>query len=300
MNPEQEKILHQAKELDQAHDWQRSAELWLDLSQQVDQPEIMVKAVNALYEAQRYQEAYQQILMCLQEHPDTAINLSLLVKIYLATNHYISIRMIIMQQADDQQTILLKKVAQAEAKYRSQFQETLKNHLRTFYHLGDCPIHEQQSRLTAADQLPLNEFLTGCQFLLRDPFTNPFVRAELLNILQRLKYDQSIVMLCIDNHEHSLIPVGLPSAYEMPSIQKCRQLIQQKFANADPQMANALNQQLDLQAILLNPITEQIIKEPKQWLQVMITRALNPSLADLNHADHRWQDKINQIIAKIQ
>lgn len=299
MNPEQKKLFHQATELDQTHDWQKSADLWLDLSQQVDQAEILMKAAHALYQAKRYQEAYSQLLTYLQEHPEAPIDLPKLVKIYLAANHYISVRMIIMQQGGSQQAELLKMVARDEDIYRTEFKTTLQNHLRSFYHLGDCPIREQQSRLAAADQLPLNEFLTGCQFLLRDPFTNAFVRAELFNILQRLQYHDQVTMLCIDDQEHQIIPAKISSAYEMDSIRQCRQLLNARFANSDPQMGAALNQQLDLQAILLNPLTDQIITDPLRWVQTMTQRALNQLSEDSSSTDGRWQDKINQIIEKI-
>lgn len=298
MNEEQKKIAHEAEELEQNQDWTRAADCWSDLSERIDNPQIAFNAARTLYLAKRFQEAYQAVL----NFPDSAINEQnglLIIKIYLAVNHYISGRMVVNQLPEGIRIEAKTLIEKAETDYREKFQVTIHNQLRTFYHLGDCSLAEQQQRLASADQLPLQDFMVGCQFLLRDPFTNPFVRSELLNILQRLRWQRDIVMLTIDDNEHHIIPANCPSAYQATAIQQCRDIIEQQFTNSNPQLLTTLNQQLDLQAILLAPIANQIIHRPDKWVQVLESLMMGDSMPDESADEQHWQHKINRIIEKI-
>lgn len=298
MNEEQIKIAHEAEKFEHNQDWTRAADCWNDLSEQVDDLQITFKAARTLYLAKRFQEAYHAVL----HFPDSAIdehNGLLIINIYLAVNHYISGRMIINQLPTTIRPQAKTLVKNAETEYRQKFHLTIHNQLRTFYHLGDCSLAEQQQRLASADQLPLPDFMVGCQFLLRDPFTNPFVRSELLNILQRLRWEREVVMLTIDDEEHHIVPANCPSAYQATAIKQCRNIIERQFTNTNPQLLKTLNQQLDLQAILLVPIANQIIQQPDKWVQVLKSLMLGEQMPTNSAGEQQWQRKINQIIEKI-
>lgn len=298
MNDEQQRLIHQAKKFEEQQDWTNAAECWVDLSQQIDDVNITFNAAHSLYLAKRFQEAYQAIL----NFPDAAItaqNGLEIIQMYLAVNHYISGRMLINELPTQIQSQAQSLVEQAERSYQLQFEATIHNQLRSFYHLGDCSLPEQQQRLASADQLPLADFMIGCQFLLRDPFTNPFVRAELLNILHRLQWADEVVVLAIDDHEHKIIPATSPSAYEQGTIQTCRRIIAHQLTNDNPQLLATLNQQLDLQAILLMPITDEVITNPQKWVAVMTSLMMGSAMPGNSAREQQWQAKINQIIEKI-
>lgn len=298
MNDEQQKLAHEAAELEQSQEWSQAADRWNELSQQVDDPQLTFKAAQSLFRAKRFQEAYQSALHL----PDELINEDnglLIIKIYVAVNHYISGRMAANQLPASIQTQARELIAESEKNYRQQYQATVHNRLRNFYHLGDCNLSEQRQRLANADQLPLPDFMVGCQFLLRDPFTNPFVRSELLNILQRLKWDQEVVMLTIDDQDHRVTPADCQSAYQSDAIRQCRKIVANQFTDNNPQLLATLNQQLDLQAILLAPIADQIIVDPAKWIQVLECLLLGEAMPADSSDEQQWQNKINRIIEKI-
>ena len=142
--------------------------------------------------------------------------------------------------------------------------------------------------------------MVGAKFLLRDPFTQQFVKADILNILQQLKCQEEITMLCIDQKEHLIIPNNLPTAYQNSVIVKCQQILSKRLGQTDPQILRALQIQLDLQAILLNPLIDEAITDPEQWVDVMYKRATTGEYSGKNEQIIHWQKRLNQFIDKLQ
>ena len=135
---------------------------------------------------------------------------------------------------------------------------------------------------------------------MRDPFTQQFVKADILNILQQVRCPENVTMLCIDSKEHQVIPADLPTAYQNPIIIKCQKILTDKLAQSDPQILRALQMQLDLQAILLNPLIEKIVTDPQEWVNVMYNRATTGEYSGENQDIIHWQQELNNLIDKLQ
>lgn len=297
MNSEQINQFEKAKKLFNENKWRDAATIFLDLQNQVDDKQVIKWATKALYNSKQYKLAYQ---IATQDPQVFSDDVSFLVQVCLRDQHFISTRVLILRQPVDVAAKLLPLVQEAELKYQREFKTTIQNQLRTFYHLGDYPLAEQRKRLLAADQLPLADFMIGAKFLLRDPFTQQFVRADILNILQQLKWRERVTMLCVDQKEHSIIPDDLPIAYQNPLIVKCHQILDNKLGQNDPQILRALQIQLDLQAILLNPLIDEVIIDPQQWDEVMYQRATTGEYLGEDEQIIHWQKKLNQFIDKLQ
>ncbi|MBD7894332.1 hypothetical protein H9564_01065 [Limosilactobacillus sp. Sa3CUN2] len=297
MNSEQMKQFEKAKKLSAENKWRDAAAIFLDLRNQVDDEEIMIWATKALYNSNQFKLAYQ---VAVQSPQVFANDLDFLVQVCLKAQHFISTRAMILRQPGEVANKLLPLVQDAEAKYRQEFKTTVQNQLRAFYHLGDYPLVEQRKRLLAADQLSLADFMVGAKFLLRDPFTQQFVKADILNILQQIKCQEEIAMLCIDEKEHQIVPAKLPIAYQNPLIAECQKILKDQLEQTDPQILRALLIQLDLQAILLNPLIDEVITDPKEWVSVMLKRATTGEYSSENKHIIHWQEKLNQFIDKLQ
>ena len=278
MNPEQTEQFEKAKKLFAENKWRDAATILFDLQNEVDDEQLTEWTTRALYNSKQYKLAYQ---VATQDPQVFANDVKFLVQVGLKAQHFISMRAMILR-------------------HRQEFKATIQNQLRTFYHLGDYPLEEQRKRLLAADQLPLADFMVGAKFLLRDPFTQQFVRADILNILQQLKCQEKITMLCIDQKEHLIIPNNLPTAYQDSVIVKCQQILSKRLGQTDPQILRALQIQLDLQAILLNPLIDKIITDPEQWIDVMYKRATTGEYSGKNEQIIHWQKRLNQFIDKLQ
>lgn len=296
MNTEQMEEFEKAKKLCAESKWRDAATILLELRDQVNEQEINLLTTKALFNSEQYKLAYQ----IMAQSPQAFSNdLELLVQVSLKAQHFISTRIVLEEQEGDDKNELLTLIEEAEENYREKFSTTLQNQLRSFYHLGDYSLIEQRKRLLAADQLPLKEFLTGAKFLLRDPFTQEFVKADILNILQRLNYQEKVVMLAIDDKEHTIIPAQLPVAYQSPVMIKCQDILNQKL-ESDPQLLNALIIQLRLQAILLNPLIEETITQPEEWVNVMLSRATTGEYSGGSSKIIEWQKRLNNLVDKLQ
>ena len=297
MNPEQTEQFEKAKKLFAENKWRDAATILFDLQNEVDDEQLTEWTTRALYNSKQYKLAYQ---VATQDPQVFANDVKFLVQVGLKAQHFISTRAMILRQPEEVIAKLLPLVQRAELNYRQEFKATIQNQLRTFYHLGDYPLEEQRKRLLAADQLPLADFMVGAKFLLRDPFTQQFVRADILNILQQLKCQEKITMLCIDQKEHLIIPNNLPTAYQDSVIVKCQQILSKRLGQTDPQILRALQIQLDLQAILLNPLIDKIITDPEQWIDVMYKRATTGEYSGKNEQIIHWQKRLNRFIDKLQ
>lgn len=297
MNPEQTEQFERAKKLFTENKWRDAATILFDLQNEVDDEQLTKWTTKALYNSKQYKLAYQ----VATQNPQVFSNgVKFLVQVGLKAQHFISTRAMILRQPEELITNLLPLVQQAESNYRQEFKTTIQNQLRTFYHLGDYPLQEQRKRLLAADQLPLADFMVGAKFLLRDPFTQQFVKADILNILQQLKCQEKVIMLCIDQEEHLIIPNNLPTAYQNPAVVKCQQILSKRLGQTDPQILRALQIQLDLQVILLNPLIDEAITDPEQWVDVMYKRATTGEYSGENEQIIYWQKRLNQFIDKLQ
>ena len=297
MNPEQVTEYEKAKRLAEDSKWRDAAAIFLDLRNQIDNDELSLWTARSLYNSEQYKLAYQVAAQSPQAFKN---NLKLLVEIGLKAQHFISTRAMLLRQPQEKIEELLPLIEAAENQYEDEFKETIQNRLRSFYHLGDYPLAEQRKRLLVADQLPLQEFLIGAKFLLRDPFTQQFVKADILNILQQVRCPENVTMLCIDRKEHQVIPADLPTAYQNPIIIECQEILTDKLAQSDPQILRALQMQLDLQAILLNPLIKKIVTDPQEWVNVMYNRATTGEYSGENKDIIHWQQELNNLIDKLQ
>ncbi|MBB1062314.1 hypothetical protein [Limosilactobacillus fastidiosus] len=297
MNSEQMKQFEKAKQLSIENKWRDAAAIFLDLRDQVDDEKIIMGATKALYNSNQFKLAYQ---VAVQSAQVFANDLDFLVQVCLKAQHFISTRALILRYPEEVVNKLLPLVQETESKYRQEFKATVQNQLRAFYHLGDYPLVEQQKRLLAADQLPLADFIVGAKFLLRDPFTQQLVKADILNILQQIKCQEKIAMLCIDEKEHQVIPAKLPTAYQNSLIIECQKILKAQLEQTDPQILRALLIQLDLQSILLNPLIDEVITDPSEWVKVMLKRATTGEYSSENKHIIHWQKKLNKFIDKLQ
>lgn len=297
MNPEQVTEYEKAKRLAEDSKWRDAAAIFLDLRNQIDNDELSLWTARSLYNSEQYKLAYQVAAQSPQAFKN---NLKLLVEIGLKAQHFISTRAMLLRQPQEKIEELLPLIEAAENQYEDEFKETIQNRLRSFYHLGDYPLAEQRKRLLVADQLPLQEFLIGAKFLLRDPFTQQFVKADILNILQQVRCPENVTMLCIDRKEHQVIPADLPTAYQNPIIIECQEILTDKLAQSDPQILRALQMQLDLQATLLNPLIKKIVTDPQEWVNVMYNRATTGEYSGENQDIIHWQQELNNLIDKLQ
>ena len=172
MNNEQEERYQKALQLMTDEKWLEASSLLEDLINEQPSDDVTKALVLALYRAKQYARAFVYFAEQAEVFTGDKGHARLAVHLLLHNQSYIAARLFITDLPLDWQDEFETLIAEAEQTAEEKFQTTIQTALRSFYHLGDCPLNEQQERLGAARQLPLKEYLTGAQFLLRDPYAH--------------------------------------------------------------------------------------------------------------------------------
>lgn len=297
MDKQQQEDFAKAKELYGGKKWQEAANIFLNLYGEIEDNELAILTAKSLYFSRQYTLAYQIVFQSMNAFGN---DIPFVVDVGIKSQHFISTRILIKHQPKVIQEKELSRLTKAEEDYHDQFQEIVKSRLRSFYHLGDYSFAEQRQRLLGADQLPLENFITGAVFLLRDPFTHQFVKAEILNELQQVGYTKEVTMLCVDGKEHQFVPAELPLVYENSIFLKCQEILKNKLAQVDPQLYTMLSGQLNIQLILLNPLINEVITDPNEWINVMVKLATGEEISGDNETILNWQRKLNKFLDELQ
>ena len=194
MNNEQEERYQKALQLMTDEKWLEASSLLEDLIDEQPSDDVTKALVLALYRAKQYARAFVYFAEQAEVFTGDKGHARLAVHLLLHNQSYIAARLFITDLPLDWQDEFETLIAEAEQTAEEKFQTTIQTALRSFYHLGDCPLNEQQERLGAARQLPLKEYLTGAQFLLRDPYAHQLIKAVVVDTVRQLGGDQQMAL----------------------------------------------------------------------------------------------------------
>lgn len=295
MDEEQAKQYQKAQHLIAEKRWLAAAAILEELINKAPNDEVTKKLVLALYQAQQFARAFvyfvEQPAVFTSERQDA----ELAVRLLLHNQSYIAARLFINELPLAWQTPLLSLVVDGENQAREKYQTTLQTRLRSFYHLGDCSLAEQQERVSDAQQLPLKEYLTGTQFLLRDPFTHQLIKASLVDTLRQLGVDEQVTVRWLDGQEYQLIPADVLAIDEQPVVRELRACLANELGNQNPSELQLANQELQMQLMILYPLIEQKITDVTAWIRYLIARIRGEQVAT-NPATEQLQDQLSKII----
>ncbi|MCH3922554.1 hypothetical protein [Limosilactobacillus sp.] len=298
MDEQQKRELRRALVLIKQEKWKAASEILGGLLADTTSPVLVFNQVLALY----HDHQYVQALSLVVEEPTlflkTRSDAELAVRVLLANRRYIKCRLLIAGTDPAWREKLLGLVVDSEQAAEVKYQATIQQTLRQFYHLGDGTILEQRERLNEAYELPLNEFLLGSRFVLRDPFVQPLIKSDIIETLRCIHLDAQLTYLWLDNQEYQVNPAQLVGSDELPAVKKVRQLIFDRLANQDAMRYQLANQQFDLQLMFLMPRVKEVIDDPASWAEeLLVTIDGGKSTADSSAA--RWQKLIRTRISEL-
>ncbi|WP_242362462.1 hypothetical protein [Limosilactobacillus antri] len=295
MNNEQEERYQKALQLMTDEKWLAASSLLEDLINESPSDDVTKALVLALYRAKQYARAF----VYFTEQPEVFTgdkgHARLAVYLLLHNQSYITARLFITDLPLDWQAEFEGLIAEAERTAEEKFQTTIQTALRSFYHLGDCPLSEQQERLGAARQLPLTEYLTGAQFLLRDPYAHQLIKAALVDTLRQLGIDRLMALRWLDGREYSINPAKLPAIEELPVVQDLHQALAARLANQNPSEYQLASQELQLQLMLLYPLIENKVIDADGWIDCLVGQIQGEKVSG-QPAILATQRQLNQVI----
>lgn len=295
MNDEQKNNYQQALELMTQHKWLDAAVILEDLINELPDDEVIKNLVLSLYQAKQYARAF----VYFSEQPgifatDRA-DAQLAVHLLLQNQSYMSARQFIVGLPVQWQDDLLERVKTAEKFAHEKYQTTIQTLLRSFYHLGDCPLGEQQERLRDAQQLPLADYLTGAQFLLRDPFTHQLIKAAIIDTLRQIVVDKDLTIQWLDGEEYQVNPSQLLAIDDLEIVKELREELAARVEHQDPTQFQLASQELQMQLMLLYPLITAKITAPGDWITCLLARIRGQKVTGLP-AIGALQDRLTKII----
>ncbi|WP_267201358.1 hypothetical protein [Limosilactobacillus kribbianus] len=298
MDEQQKRELRRALVLIKQEKWKTASEILGGLLMDTTSPILIRNQVLALYHDHQYVQALSFVLEEPALFLKTRSDVELAVRVLLANQRYLKCRLLIAGADPGWQEELLKIVVDSEQAAEIKYQVTLQQNLRQFYHLGDGTILEQRERLSEAYELPLNEFLLGSRFVLRDPFVQPLIKSDIIETLRCIHLDAQVTYLWLDNQEYQVNPAHLIASDELPVVKKVRQLIHDRLANQDAMRYQLANQQFDLQLMFLMPRIEDVIDDPTAWAEELLV-TIDGGKSATDSAAARWQKLIRARISKL-
>lgn len=270
MNNEQEERYQKALQLMTDEKWLEASSILEELINEQASDDVTKALVLALYRAKQYARAF----IYFTEQPEVFTadkgHARLAVHLLLHNQSFIAARLFITDLPLDWQTEFEQLIVKAERAAEKKYQTTIQTALRSFYHLGDCSLNEQQERLGAARRLPLKEYLTGAQFLLRDPYVHQLIKAAIVDTLRRLGADQGMVLRWLDDQEYPVNPAHLSAIEELEVVQSLHQELAGRLADQNPSEYQLASQELQLQLMLLYPLIEEKVTNPVSWIDCLI------------------------------
>ncbi|MCM0582356.1 hypothetical protein H9L19_01065 [Weissella diestrammenae] len=219
------------------------------------------------------------------------------VEIALKNHHYLIAREFAL--ATKWQLALCEKINQQEQADRELYAQTLQTTAKHFYHLSDGDLIQQQTRLTAAEHLPLADYVTGARFVLVDPFLTPITRVTVLDRLRRLQVDQEVKMLWFDGSELIVVPKSLLAIEEMPIYQQLMAILDTNDMQVDGATLAAIKAGLRLNMLVAYPQLNQVVQSPTDWIKAMLAEAKGETLSNESTAQRQIRQKLHQIILEL-
>lgn len=297
LTTEQVKRLAKAKELLEKKNWSQASVILENLYQTSADIEINHLLVEALYMDQQYKLAQQYADEYQASFLATLELYKLMVALMLQNHQFIFARQFALVSENSQWVaIAIDEIEQHEQSDLTNLAITVKLITQQFYHLGDENFNEQKRRFELGYQLPMAQYVMGAKFLLRDPFTNPVIRASILQVLQQLHFDETVKVYWLDEQEHEvncqkLIPIdkndrviGVLDAFE------------QKLGQEDPIALQMLSQEFQLQMVFCYPFINSVVTDSDKWAALAIARFKNqtndiPTTSKISN----WQTKLAQL-----
>lgn len=295
MDKGQSEKYQQALQLMAEEKWLDSAVILEDLINESPNDDVNRHLVRALYEAKQYQRAFVYFVEQPLAFTETYSEACLGVQLMLHNQSYMAARQFIVELPTAWQGPLRRDVSEAEMAADQKYRVTIQTLLRSFYHLGDCSLSEQQERLSEAQQLPLNDYLTGAQFLLRDPFTHELIKASIIDTLRQATVNKELTLQWIDKQDYQINPSQLQAIDDLPVVKELRQELNRRLGSKNPTQFQLASQELRLQLMLLYPLIEEKVTSPGEWIDYLIDK-ISGKKEDKKNPVGPLQDTLTEII----
>lgn len=298
MTDKQNEQLNQAQQALKAGETEKALKKLATLNDEVDAYEVNLAYVKALTQAENYTQALVIANERRFEYQNSATGVELLINLELKNGNFINARLLVESLPEISKNRFQKNIHLSEHQALVSMPQTLRTRQQHFFHLGDGGFIKQQRNFNDAVQLPLDLYLQGSQFVLRDPFVKPIIKSSLVQVLVKLKINKEFKLLWLDNQEYPIIPAKFATIETHATVEHVYHVLQHKYENNDPITYHMRLQQFNLQVALLYPFINKAIIDPQKWVAIMGTPRQGGE-APIVQEMRNWQERLNQILVQM-
>lgn len=201
--------------------------------------------------------------------------------------------------AEGVQEKLQPKVVDAENSYRLSQEKTIRTIARQFYHLSDGNTVEQQKRLLAANKLPLNDYLIGAKFVLRDPFLSQISRTAVLDQLRRLRIKEPVEFLDLDGHTQTYIPASLTALKQNEIYNNILNELDKYAKTLGTDMVQGLSEQVHLLLMIAYPELSTAVQDATSWVDGLVAETFGYPMPNESDEQITWRKKAQKSLMEL-
>ncbi|OQO71601.1 hypothetical protein BH747_01865 [Enterococcus villorum] len=222
--------------------------------------------VFCLFEMDEKKEALNQALPherdYLAEEKAALFYFDLLIQ----TNDYLYARKLIASSkySDSFEQSLLTKIQQAENFMSQNERQKLRAIHQDVARLPSMSPMEQLVMIQQMEELPYRDLVQTIKKLIIMPKNHLFARAKMLESLVKVKYNQPISYLTIEDQLIEVVPETLPRPDKQLAYQQLMALAE-KYEDQNTQLSALLKEEFTMQCALLYPIYDRYVIDSKKW-----------------------------------
>lgn len=255
--------------------------------------------VYSLFNCHEYSSARNIIEAYLLEYLKYDQSRELAFDVLLQNQEFVFAHELVCLIHDHEQKKYLNKIESFEANFEKNNPETVKTISRNFYHLSSFDSLMTYRIFHNALKLPLKNYVKQAQFLLMDPFLSSLFKAIILDVLRKVRFDQEISFIWIDQQSYQLIPADLSKLEDNLIYVDTNDLLSAKLGNTDPTTYHQLQQELYLQLLISYPFLNKVVRNANDWIDTLIGRYYQDVSDNLDTDSLKWQKKLAKEIDQV-
>ncbi|MDR2660933.1 MAG: hypothetical protein LBC17_02680 [Lactobacillaceae bacterium] len=254
---------------------------------------------SSLFFNKQFDEAFDVLSDMPSTYGDTEDKIEMALKISLEVNQFLFAREFVLKNVKKNIDDKIKIIEEFEKQYLETHIENVKNNQKSLIYLGSGTLlKEQEIKFEQSLTLPFTQWVNAAQIALLDDLVSPLLKSTILEIITRLKYQNKVDYLWIDEKKYSYNPQTGKELLTTTQYKKMLSYLDE--INDDSSIYDAVVAYIRMFISIVYPKLNQI-PDLNNWVDLLIQKAKGNSDIE-NLADQLFlkvQDQVDYITKEI-
>lgn len=199
--------------------------------------------------------------------------LKIFLRLLIGTGKYIPAHKLV-NKLSIEQSALVSEIVQSEEMFKHYQQQELRRLKQLKTELCKSTFIDQASILKEWDHLPLVDYLEVAYSVIEVGELPLILRNSLLAELVELGSQKPLTISLLDGNKKIVIPADLPLIEAQESARQAQLILVELIENPDSDLYRQLKEELRLHFLLLYPIADSLITNPRVWVEAFLANYL--------------------------